>query len=101
MRREEKVVIALVGPDDVGRLDQRPIFVFVLEYLDGVPNCGDTVVLELLKHDGDFDNGFLAIVTVAAVADAIPIAFVRDIQFSVCVSKRRRVNGTAMFPGAS
>ena len=50
----------------------------------------------MLEHDGCRHDGFLAVVAVSAVADAVAVDFVHDVEGPVDVFEWGGVDGTAV-----
>ena len=53
----------------------------------------------MLEHDGRGNDGFLAVVAASAVADAVAVDFVHDVEGPVDVSEGGGVDGTAVVAG--
>ena len=96
VRREEKHVYPLAAAHQTGRLDERAVGVRSVEDLHGRAARSGAVAFHGLQHDGRRHERRDPVVAVAAVADAVAVDLVDDVDGAVGVGEAGRVDGAAL-----
>lgn len=99
MRREEQIVGAILGEQDIGGLNKGTISIVNVEDFHWLSDGCDTIPLQLLQKNWNRYKWLLTIVAVAAMSNTVSVPLVDHVQRAVGVSERRWVDGTTMLVG--
>lgn len=96
---EEDDVLAGGGAHEGRGLDEGPVGVVAVEEFGWVADGGEAVVCDFLKHDWGGGYRCDCVAAGAAVADAVAVDFVDDVQGAVGVFEAGRVDRAALGEG--
>lgn len=96
MRREEKIVHAVFAANDIRGFYEWSVCIVYIENDLWLAYFGDAVAFQFLEDERDRATRFSGVAAVSPATNAISIALVDDVEFSIDVFEGRWVDCTAV-----